>query len=176
MFSTPRGNYSGNQPNIFQGQLRDRIVIGMVDSTAFNGSFKKNPFNFKNYDITYLGLTVNGEHLPSKPLQMKFGDAGGANYISAFQTLYAGTNKLFQNEGNAISRDEYPKGYTLFVFDLTANLCARDHLQPIKNGNVSLEVQFGTALNLAINILVLGEFQNLIEIDSNRNVLCDFNC
>ena len=61
------------------------------------------------------------------------------------------------------------------MFDLTADLCARDHLQPIKNGNVSLEVQFGTALNLAINIMVLGEFQNLIEIDANRNVLCDFN-
>ena len=175
VFSTPRENYSGNQPNIFQGQLPDRIVIGMVDSTAFNGSFKKNPFNFKNYDITYLGLTVNGEHLPSKPLQMKFGDAQGANYISAFQTLYAGTNKLFQNEGNGTSRDEYPKGYTLFVFDLTADLCSRDHLQPIKNGNVSLEVQFDTALNLAINIVVLGEFENLIEIDANRNVLCDFN-
>ena len=175
VFSAPRGNYSGNQPNIFQGQLPDRIVIGMVDSTAFNGSFKKNPFNFKNYDMTYLGLTVNGEHLPSKPLQMKFGDAGGANYVSAFQTLFAGSNKLFQNEGNGITRDEYANGYTLFVFDLTADLCARDHLQPIKNGNVSLEVQFGTALNLAINIMVLGEFQNLIEIDANRNVLCDFN-
>ena len=56
--------------------------------------------------MTYLGLTVNGEHLPSKPLQMKFGDAGGANnYVLAFQTLFAGSNKLFQNEGNGITRD-----------------------------------------------------------------------
>ena len=52
VFSAPRGNYSGNQPNIFQGQLPDRIVIVMVDSIAFNGSFKTNPFNSKNYDIT----------------------------------------------------------------------------------------------------------------------------
>ena len=89
VFSSPRRNYSGNQPNIFQGQIPDRLVIGMVDSTAFNGSFRKNPFNFKNYDLTYLGLTVNAwEHLPSKPLQMTFGDAAGANYISAFQVHY----------------------------------------------------------------------------------------
>ena len=108
VFSAPRGNYSGNQPNIFQGQLPDRIVVGMVDSTAFNGFFKKNPFNLKNYDMTYLGLTV--------------GDAEGANYVSAFQTLFAGSNKLFQNEGNGITRDEYATGYTLFVFDLTADL------------------------------------------------------
>ena len=61
------------------------------------------------------------------------------------------------------------------MFDLTADLCARDHLKPIKNGNVPLEVQFGSALNLAINIMVLGEFQNLIEIDANRNMLCGYN-
>ena len=80
VFPVPRGNYSGNQHNIFQGQLPDRIVVGMVNSTAFNGSFKKNPFNFKKYDIAYLGLTVNGEHLRSKPLQLKFGDAeAGSN-------------------------------------------------------------------------------------------------
>ena len=82
--------------------------------------------------MTYLGLTVNGEHLPSKPLQMKFGDAEGANYVLAFQTLFAGSNKLFQNEGNGIMRDEYTNGYTLFVFDLTADLCSRDHLHPLK--------------------------------------------
>jgi hypothetical protein len=55
---------SGNQPNMFQGGLPNRIVIGMVGADAFNGTYTKNPFNFKNYDITTLGLTVNGENLP----------------------------------------------------------------------------------------------------------------
>ena len=120
-----------------------------------------------------MGLTVNGENLPGKPLQLKFGQ--GSNYISAFQTLYAGTHKMFENQGNGITREEYANGYTLFVFDLTPDLCLGDHAQPIKNGNVSIECQFGTALETAINIVVLGEFQSLIEIDANRNVLCDFN-
>jgi hypothetical protein len=30
---------SGNQPNIFQCDLPNRIVIGMVDADAFNGTF-----------------------------------------------------------------------------------------------------------------------------------------
>jgi hypothetical protein len=59
---------SGNQPNIFQGTLPIRIVIGMVDADAFNGTYANNPFNFKNYNITTMGLTVNGESLPGKPL------------------------------------------------------------------------------------------------------------
>jgi hypothetical protein len=40
---------------------------------------------------------------------------------------------------------------------------------------VSIECRFGTPLETAINIVVLGEFQSLIEIDANRNVLCDLN-
>ena len=120
--------------------------------------------------MTYLGLTVNGEHLHSKSLQMKFGDAGGANYVSAFQTLFAGSNKLFRNEENGLARDEYPEGYTLFVFDLTVDLCTRYHLQPIQKWQC---LTGSTAFNLVINIVVLGEFQNLIE--TNRNMLCHFN-
>ena len=95
--------------------------------------------------------------------------------MSAYQTLYAGTNKMFQNQGNGITRDEYANGYTMYVFGLTADLCIEDHFQPVRNGNVPLECQFGTALDAAINIVVLGEFQNLIDIDANRNILYDFN-
>ncbi len=91
---------SGNPPNIFQGALPNRIVIGMVDADAFNGTYK-NPFNFKNYDITIMALTVNEENLPGKPLQLKFG--ADSNCISAFQTQYAGTHKIFENQGNGIT-------------------------------------------------------------------------
>ena len=75
----------------------------MVDADAYNGTYTKNPFNCKNYNTTFLGLTVNGEHLPRKLFQLKFAVAGGTNYVSAYQTLYAGTNKMFQNQGNGIT-------------------------------------------------------------------------
>ena len=164
VFSVPNGNLFGNQVNIFQGPLPVRVVIGMVDADVYNGPYTKNPFNFKNYNTTFLGLTVNGEHLPGKPLQLKFAAAGGTNYVFAYQTLYAGTNKMFQNQGNGITRDKYANGYTMYVFDLTADLCIGNHLHPIRNGNVSLECQFGAALDAAINIVVLGEFQNLTRL------------
>ena len=118
--SVPRGNMSGNQPNIFQGALPNRIVIGMVDADAFNGTYTKNPFNFRNYDITTMGLTANGENFPGTRLQLKFG--AESNYISDFQTLYAGTHKIFENQGDGITREEHANSYTLFVFDLTPDL------------------------------------------------------
>ena len=159
--SVPRGNMSGNQPNIFQGIFPNRIVIGMVDADAFNGTYTKNPFNFRNYDTTTMGLTVNGENLPGKPLQMKFGLEN--NYISAFQTLFSGTNKMFDNQGNGITREQYGNGYTLFVFDLTPDLWLGDN-KPMKTGNASIECQFGTPLEAAINSWCLGNFKVLSKL------------
>ena len=52
---------------------------------------------------------MNGEHLPGKPLQLKFAAAGG-------------TNKMFQNQGNGITRDEYANGYTMYIFDDSGSL------------------------------------------------------
>ena len=140
----------------------------MVDAGAYNGTNTKNHFNFKNYNTTFLCLTVNGEHFQGKQLQLTFAAAGGTNCVSA-------CFKMFQNQGNGITRDEYVNEQTMYIFDLTADLCIGDHMHPIRNGSVSLECKFGTALDAAINIVLLGEFQNLIEIDANRNVLCDFN-
>ena len=53
---------SGNQPKTSQGILPNRIIIGMVDADAWhvNGTFSKDPFDFKNYDITTTGLTAKG--------------------------------------------------------------------------------------------------------------------
>ena len=83
-----------------------------------------------------MGLTVNGENLPGKPLQLKFGREN--NYISAFQTLFSGTNKTFDNQGNGITPEQYGNGYKLFVFDLTPDLCLGDHkpvlLKPLPEG------------------------------------------
>ena len=131
VFSTPRENLSGNWPNVFRGQLPNQIVVGLVDADAFNGTSTKNPFNFKNYKTNFCGLVVNGEHTPHEPLQIRF-DAG-ADDVSAFQSLYSRTNKLFPNDQNGISRDENPEGYTLVVFNFPAALCNRVHLSLVRD-------------------------------------------
>ena len=45
-FSIPQNNLSAVQDNLFLSQLPTRIVIGLVDSAAFNGHYSKDSFNF----------------------------------------------------------------------------------------------------------------------------------
>ena len=175
VISIPGGTMSLNKDHIFLGQLPKRIVVGLVDNDAFNGTYTKNPFNFKNYGMTSFVLSVGGEQVPSKPLKLDFTAAGGLSTIMGYYSLFQGTNKMHRDEGNTISRSQYNNGYTLFAFDLTPDLSANDsHLNLVEEGNLGVEIQFAQPLEHTVNVLVYGEMDNIIEIDRERNVMFDY--
>ena len=156
------------------GQIPKRIVLGLVDIEAYNGSYRTNPFNFNHHNLTQVGVYVDGEQIPRKPLFLKFDAAGGQNVIAGYQSLFSGIGKLSQDTGNQINRSDYGSGYTLFAFDLTPDHCPGDHFELIKQGNLRLELHFSEALANTVNLIVYAEFQNVIEVDANRNVLYDY--
>ena len=77
------------------------IVFGLVESVAFNGGFKKNPYSFQHFNMASLGIAVNGEAIPFKPIQLSFG--ANARFIGAFCAQFSGTGKMYYNTGNGIS-------------------------------------------------------------------------
>lgn len=162
--------------NVILGQLPKRLIVGFVDNRAFNGDKKLNPFNFKNFGINFFSLYVDGMQIPSRPLQPSF-SRNEPLYVEAYHTLFSGTGIHFLNEGNSISRDDYSKGYCLFAFDLTPDLSANcaGHWNLVKHGSLRLEVRFENALPVTINCIVYAEFDNVLEIDSSRQVIVDFS-
>lgn len=161
--------------NVILGQLPKRIIIGFVDNKAYNGDKAMNPFNFKHFNINYLCLCVDGTQVPAKPLQPDFKTS--EMYVDAYHTLFSGTGIHFMNLGNCITRESYPNGYCLFAFDLTPDLSANDgtHWNLIKNGSVRIDVRFDDPLDTAVNCIIYAEYDNLLEIDSSRQVLVDYS-
>ena len=172
VYSVPRGNLTGNQDNLFLGQLPTRLVLGCLDSEAYAGSYHKNPFNFHHYDINFVAVNVNGRQIPGKPLQPNF-EKG--QYIRSYQTLFTALNKFGQDEGNQISRNDYTAGYTLFAFDFTPDLENDGHFNERRSGPMRVEIHFAKALPHTINVIILAEFENTIEINHSRNVLFDYS-
>jgi hypothetical protein len=160
--------------NVFLGQLPKRMIVGFVDNKAFNGDKAYNPFNFQHFNVNFLSLYVDGAQVPSKPLQPDF--TRGKLYVDAYHTLFSGTGIHYLNEGNGISREDYPHGYCLTAFDLTPDLSANSnsHWNLVRHGSVRIEVRFEAALRKTINCIVYAEFDNILEIDSARQVIVDF--
>ena len=67
-----------------------------------------------------------------------------------------------------LSRD-----YALYAFDLSPDLTEEGHFNLAKQGNVRVELKFGAALQNTVTVVAYAEFENVIEIDRNRNVIND---
>ncbi|XP_024880599.1 uncharacterized protein F54H12.2-like [Temnothorax curvispinosus] len=174
-FTIHAGLVGESLDNVILGQLPKRIIVGFVDNRAFNGDRKLNPFNFKNYGINFFSLYADGIQIPSRPLQPSF-SKDEPLYVEAYHTLFSGTGIHFLNEGNSISREDYAEGFTLFAFDLTPDLSANfaGHWNLVKHGSLRLEVRFEKALTTTVNCIVYAEFDNVLEIDSTRQIIVDF--
>lgn len=171
-YTVPTGNLDYSQENLFTGQLPTRLVITCVDNDAFNGSYEKNPFNFKHYNLSQLKLYLDGQQQHIKPLEPNF---AAKQHIGAYMSLFAGTGKLFKDEGNFLERDDFGAGYAIYAFDLTPDLAESDHFNLAKDGSVRVDLKFANPLPNTINVIAYAEFENVIEIDRNRNIIFDYN-
>lgn len=172
----PSGIQSKTLDSVYLGQLPKRVIVGLVSNSAFNGNYKKNPFNFHHFNMNYFALYMDGEQVPMKALQPVFSPAGQESYVLAYHTLYSGTGIHFSDKGNGINRYDFNRGYALLAFDLTPDLSANEtsHWNLLRNGNLRIEVGFSEALVESVNVIVYAELDNVIEIDRNRNVSVDF--
>lgn len=170
----PSGVQGKTLDNIFLGQLPKRVILGFVTNSAFIGNFKTNPYNFQHFDLNFLSLYIDGRQIPSKPIQPNFSTS--KLFVHAYHTLYSGTGIHFLNEGNAISRNTYSNGNCLMAFDLTPDLSSNtmSHWNLVRHGCLRIEVRFEKALPETINCIIYGEFDNIVEIDKDRNVIVDF--
>ena len=85
-----------------------------------------------------------------------------------------GPKKICRDEGTAIDRNDYANGYTLYAFDLTADLGDEESFNLMRQGSVRFVLKFGEAAAVTITVVVYAEFENVIEIDRNRNIIYDF--
>ena len=154
------------------GLLPNKIVFGFVESDAFNGAPNKNPFNFQHFKLTNLSVTIDSKNATyNQPLKFDFPKKA---YIRGYNTLFEGIDKPVYANGNYISREDYPDGYALFAYDLSPDLCSGDHFNLIKTGKLTIGVQFSESLKQSITLIVLKEYDNMIEITKNREIHKDF--
>ena len=167
-FSIPRGYYDMNIDDIFQGDVPSKIMVGLVSSEGYNGSFAKNPYNFHNYNCSFIGFYVDGQSLPYKPLQLNY---DSKLYTEAYLSLFSSTNGYMKDIGNNITRDDYANGYCLYVFNLNATNYNETQTPVIKKGHTRLYLQFNKSLSENTTVILYAKFPSLMRIDETRSVI-----
>ena len=157
---------------LFTGQIPSRIVIGMVDNAAFNGAYDRNPFHFKHFDLSSIKVYIDGQtHSNIKAIECDFANHQSlAGYISLFQ----GSGKYRRDEGLDFDRQEYEQGFTLFAYDLSPDLSEEGYFNLAKEGSIRVELKFSNALPNTINVVAFAEFETIIELNREKQVLIDY--
>ena len=160
------------EDNLFHGVLPDRVIFGIVDNDAFNGSKTKNPFNFKHKSISEVALIVNGMPYPNNPITMDFNND---NYHNIYHLMLESLQCAAPANGNAlcVSKKDFKNGFALFSFDMSADQYGGMNHMSLYNtpANVQLRLKFA-ASNAAdiITLIVYYEIASRMVVDASRRV------
>ena len=175
-YTVPSGTQSYFKENLFStGLLPKFIVIGMVHTEAYNGSYFKQSFNFQHFKISQLALHRDGQMIPYKrPYTLSYNKNGGNFVTDAYvRSILQNTQMLNTNNNNGIDMDDFAnKGYTFFTFNLTPDF-DMNQVQQARDANLRLDMTFASALTHAINVIAYGIFDAKIQITGNREIIPD---
>lgn len=167
-YTVPKENMSFSTDDILCGICPSSVIVGIVSSEAYVGSYHKNPYNFANFDLSFLELMVNGNSVPGQPFQPNY---KSGDYTSCFLSLF-GTSYP-SKAGNWLWRSDYPKGYCLYKFTLQGQIENTDLMTEQKRAHTRLNVRFGTKLPESVTIVVYSTYPSLMKINQSREVLLE---
>ncbi len=107
-----------NIENQFVGsrQIPSLVVVGLISTDAYNGAYKKNPFNFSLFQLNQASLKIGIKQFP----QDDFGiEVTTSQYTRLYYQLFSAIGEANrQSLGNPlISRDSFTAGgYSLLVW------------------------------------------------------------
>ena len=110
VYSIPASVRSHTHENLFLGTLPKRLVLCCIYKDAYNDSYDKNPFHAKNNAISFHAVYLDGRQIPSKPFQPNFDDD---LFVRSYMSLFTSNGKMWQDEGNALSRYDFRHGLHL---------------------------------------------------------------
>ena len=160
--------------NPFQNRLPNMVLIGLVDSRAFNGDVAHYPFTFKPYNLKSISQLVRGEIYPFVVLELTHTD--DSKDQRGYRQFLQATGSLCKSRGNMVRALDWGHDHhcTLFVYENAANGCLNSPvLNPQLSGEIRLVLDFGADQGVNLTALVYAEFETKLEIDSNKSVMYD---
>lgn len=149
----------------FSGNLPKRLYMFQISQAAFNGKIDKNIFNFQHFNLSQVCVMRNDESVPfavAIPV-----DVSEANllYMTSVMALDDPT-KIHYNAW------EFTHGYMLMCFDLTSDVSAssEEYLNMKHSGTLRVKLDYAKPLDQPITVFCIGEFDDVLVMDSNRNV------
>lgn len=172
----PKGQLDAMLENVIRGQMPRRMFVMMQETEILNGTFNTDPFSFKHCDIDFMAAYIDGVQYPTRPYTPNFTDK---LCTREYMELFIALNQNRTDTYATLDKETFIKDMPIFAFNFSPDLSngpgASGHVNTVSQGSLRLRMRFKRQLTKAMNVLLYSEFDNMIEIDANRNVLTDYN-
>jgi hypothetical protein len=161
-------------PNLINGTLPVKMMMGLVDAEAFAGNLRKNCFNFQHFHVEKILLSINSEPIHGMPLEM---DYTNHQYAMAYNGIHMANGTFKKNVSNVITPYGFANGYCIYSFSLTPHTISDNgiayHL--IKTGTLQLDMKFATPPTFPVVLILMFIFNNQISIAYDKSVTFDYS-
>lgn len=161
------GRYDLPFTALYHDIIPRRILIGLLDPEAMEGSLSQNSFNFQHFNISEVTVDAGGTIYPSQPMTTDFNNK---SYARAFVNLFEDLGCVSDNRCPKISYKSFLNGNCFFCVNL-APMDSGDAWELLKNGTTQLQLKFNKKVpSSGLNVVVFSFFDNQYSIDSFRNI------
>ncbi|KAL3087892.1 hypothetical protein niasHS_009221 [Heterodera schachtii] len=157
--------------NVFSATIPRRVTIALVGNSAFHGDYKLSPFMFEPFDLREISVHAGGVVYPAVPYKLNFSKD---HFVSAFVDMYEALGMANSERSFDISMAQFKKGWTFFVIPLTSTLDDSCGFELLRSGMTNVRATFNSPIPLGgVEMIVLGEFDQMIMVDYNRHIVTD---
>lgn len=153
-----------HRDHITYGHLPRRLLLGFVATDAYNGTPKKNPFNFHHFGARKIALYKNGLEFPRPPFQLDMAKKGYTDlFYHMLQTFHA-INSPFTMD---INETDLENGYFFPAWEFSGDQMGGDIPMSMLNQgtNIHLTVEFGANLDAAVSMIVYYELDMRVAVN-----------
>ncbi|KAL3079413.1 hypothetical protein niasHS_013059 [Heterodera schachtii] len=157
--------------NVFSATIPRRVTIALVGNSAFHGDYKLSPFMFEPFDLREISIHAGGVVYPAVPYKLNFSKD---HFVSAFVDMYEALGMANSERSFDISMAQFKKGWTFFVIPLTSTLDDSCGFELLRSGTTNVRATFNSPIpHGGVEMIVLGEFDQMIMVDYNRHIVTD---
>ena len=160
-------------PNQFQNRLPKSLIVGMLDTDSYNGTAKKNPYNFKHFSVNHVQIIKNGCAIPNDAYSP---DWENKLYNRELRCFFDNIGVGTDNNPCSISSKLYAGGCTFFAFDLSPDKCNGYHWHAREEGgSIDIDLRFKEALpSGGMTVMLFAVFDAAVTIDKDNQVAVAF--
>ena len=165
-YTVTKGRSELSEYNIISGmQLPEQVFVVIVDEDAHRGVIDKNPFNFKDYNITQASLVVNGVHEPPDKYKL---DKDSGDIVDLYAQFLENSGVSIDDRDIGIPIHDYYGGSFILAWDRTQDRCNRYHRHIMESGSMSINIKTKTPLEKTVTVIIYASYTRDLEFDGDK--------